>query len=258
MPMIQTPLGAVDVEQVGTGRNLVLLHSLLTDRSAYDRVRGPLAQRYRLTLLNLPGYGKSAAAGSSVEDYADHVAATLQALQLGHETDVLGNGLGGFVSVALAIRHGSLFDRLIVVDALAGFPEPGKAPLRGLAQVVEQNGMGAALDTAVRRMFNPPYIEQHPEVIEERKQVLRKMDPVTFAKLCVALTRVEFEPLLGRIKNRALIMVGAQDQTTAPPLVKKLADGIVGSQFLEIPDSGHCPQVEQPERFLQALERFLG
>lgn len=257
MTIVDTPRGAVDVEQAGKGRDLVLLHSLLTDRSAFDRVREPLAKRHRLTLVNLPGYGRSAAGGATVEDYADGVAEVLAALKLSGEADVLGNGLGGFVSVALAIRHGTRFRRLVVVDALAGFPEPGKAPLRALAQVVQQNGMSAALDTAVRRMFNPPYIQAHPEVIAERKQVLSRMDPANFAKLCVALTQVEFAPLLSRIRNRTLVMVGAQDQTTAPEFVRKLADGISGSRYVEIPDSGHCPQVEQPERFVSTLESFL-
>jgi 3-oxoadipate enol-lactonase len=236
---------------------LVLLHSLLTDRGAYDLVRGPLARRHRLTLINLPGYGQSAPGGTSVEDYADRVAATVTALQLPRETDVLGNGLGGFVAIALALRHGALFDRLVVVDALAGFPEPGKAPLRGLAQAVQEAGMQAALDPAIRRMFNPPYIERHPKVVEERKQVLMRMNAETFSKLCLALTHVEFAPRLASIRNPTLVMVGAQDQTTAPPLVRELADGIPGARYLEIAESGHCPQFEQPTAFITAPEGFL-
>jgi pimeloyl-ACP methyl ester carboxylesterase len=257
MSLVATPAGGVDIEQTGQGRDLVLLHSLLTDRTAFDRVRSRLEKRHRLTLVNLPGYGRSAAGGDSVEAYADRIADVLGALKLSRETDVLGNGLGGFISVALAIRHGDRFRRLVVVDALAGFPEPGKAPLRALAQVVQQNGMSAALDTAVRRMFNPPYIQAHPEVIQERKQVLSQMDAATFAKLCVALTQVEFAPLLSRIRNRTLVIVGAQDQTTAPEFVRKLADGISGARYVEIPESGHCPQIEQPERFIDTVEAFL-
>jgi pimeloyl-ACP methyl ester carboxylesterase len=257
MQLVATPFGRVDVEQVGQGRDLVLLHSLLTDRSAYDQVRDPLSKRHRLTLINLPGYGQSDPGGATVEDYADRVSAALTALRLPKETDVAGNGLGGFVSVALAIRHGALFDRLVVVDALAGFPEPGKAPLRGLAQAVKQSGMTAALEPAIRRMFNPAYIEQNPRVVEERKQVLMRMDSATFSRLCLALTQVDFAPLLPRIHNRTLVMVGAEDQTTAPQFVRQLAAGIPGASFLEIPGSGHCPQIEQPVAFVNALQAFL-
>jgi pimeloyl-ACP methyl ester carboxylesterase len=52
-------------------------------------------------------------------------------------------------------------------------------------------------------------------------------------------------------------MVGAEDQTTAPQFVRQLAAGIPGASFLEIPGSGHCPQIEQPVAFVNALQAFL-
>src|SRR3982750_3537970 len=106
MPVIKVTGVDVDIVQTGAGRDLVLLHSLLADRTAFDRVVPSLEGKHRLTLVNLPGYGSSAPYGDSVESYADHVAALMRALQLPRETDVLGNGLGGFIAVALACRHG--------------------------------------------------------------------------------------------------------------------------------------------------------
>ncbi len=256
---IELPQGRrMDVEQEGDGPHLVLLHSLLTDRSAFDRVRPALARQHRLTVPNLPGYGASSPGGDSIEDYADRVAELLAALQLPPDTAVLGNGLGGFTGVALAIRHGARFGRLIVVDALAGFPEAGKAPLRALASAVVERGMGAALDAAILRMFPPAYIQAHPEVVEERKQALRRMDPAIFSKLCLALTRAEFAAVLPRIRNRTLVLVGAQDAATPPALARQLAAGIPGAAFEEIPGCGHCPQIEQPDLFVARVTEFLG
>lgn len=40
-------------------------------------------------------------------------------------------------------------------------------------------------------------------------------------------------------------------------LARRLADGIAGSRFLEIPDCGHCSQLEKPEIFVNAVEKFL-
>ena len=112
MPIVKVNGVNVDITQTGTGRDLVLLHSLLADRSAFDRVVPALAMKRRVTLVNLPGYGASAAHGASVEDYADHIAALLLALKLPPQTDVLGNGLGGFIAIALACRHSAAFDKL--------------------------------------------------------------------------------------------------------------------------------------------------
>jgi 3-oxoadipate enol-lactonase len=52
-------------------------------------------------------------------------------------------------------------------------------------------------------------------------------------------------------------MAGALDAATPAPLARRLADGITGAKFLEIPDCGHCPQLEKPALFVSAVEDFL-
>ena len=96
----------LDVAQKGNGRNLVLLHSLLSDRSAFDRIAPRLASERRLWLVNLPGFGASAPAGPELDDVADRIAEQLPRLGLRGAADLLGNGFGGFVLLALAIRPG--------------------------------------------------------------------------------------------------------------------------------------------------------
>ena len=258
MPIVKVAGAGVDVVQTGSGRDLVLLHSLLTDRSAFDRVVPALSKTRRLTLVNLPGYGASGPAGVAVEDYADRIAGLLSALRLPLESDVLGNGFGGFIAVALAARHGAKFDRLIVADALAAFPEPARQPLRNLAAKVAQEGIAGALDIAIRRMFPDAFITAHPEVVSERKRVLEKeADAKCFQHACLALAKLDLTPVLGKIRNPTLVMVGALDQTTLPALARQLANGIPGARFLEIPGCGHCPQIENPEAFIAAVNGFL-
>jgi len=112
----------LDVMRQGRGRNLVLLHSLLSDRTAFDRIAPRLAAERTVWLVNLPGFGASAPAGPALEDVADRIAEQLTAIGLEGPADLLGNGFGGFVSVALAVRHGGLFDRLVLVDTGAAIP----------------------------------------------------------------------------------------------------------------------------------------
>jgi pimeloyl-ACP methyl ester carboxylesterase len=258
MPLVRVAGADLDVVQTGSGRDLILLHSLLTDRSAFDLVAPQLAKIRRLTLVNLPGYGASGPAGEDVESYADRIAAMLAALRLPRQTDILGNGFGGFIAVALAARHGAKFDRLIVADALATFPEPAKQPLRNLAAKVAQEGMVGALDTAIRRMFPETFIAAHPQIVSERRRALEKEAvAMCFQRACLALAKLDFTPVLGKIRNPTLVMAGALDQTTPPALVRELANGIPGAKFLEIPGCGHCPQIENPRAFIDAVNAFL-
>lgn len=258
MPVVKIDGADLEFVQTGTGRDLVLLHSLLTDRSAFDLVTPQLAKTRRLALVNLPGYGASGPAGEDVESYADRIAALIAALRLPRQTDVLGNGFGGFIAVALAARHGAIFDRLMVADALATFPEPAKQPLRNLAAKVAQEGMAGALDIAIRRMFPEAFITAHPRVVSERRRALeKKADAMCFQRACLALAKLDFTPVLGKIRNPTLVMAGALDQTTPPALARALANGIPGAKFLEIPGCGHCPQIENPRAFIDAVNAFL-
>lgn len=248
---------ALDVVCSGSGRDLVLLHSLLADRTAFDAVVPMLEKNRRVWRINLPGYGASGACGTTIDAYADRIAAWMDEAGLSAETAVLGNGLGGFVSVALAIRHGARFNHLIVADALAGFPEAGKQPLRALATRVRSEGMGGALDIAIQRMFPPQFIASHPEVVAERKRILEKADANCFANACLALAAVDFKPALAAVHNPTLVMVGELDATTAPAIARELAAGIKGARFMEIPGVGHCPQIEDPQAFVTAVNGFL-
>src|SRR5215472_5226230 len=97
--------GVIDVTQTGSGPDLVLLHSLLTDKDAFEPIVPALARHHRVTLVDLPGFGNSTPAEPPIETFADRVAAIFPALGIGRDAAVLGNGFGAFISVALAQRH---------------------------------------------------------------------------------------------------------------------------------------------------------
>jgi len=249
----------VDYDQRGHGPDLLLIHSLLTERSVFDLVLPQLAARYRVTRINLPGFGRSPPVVlHSVADHADHIAGVMDELELPKDTTVFGNGFGAFVALELAIRHGKRFGRLIVADTLAAFPEAARAPFRGMAERVSKDGMAAVLDTAIGRMFPPAFAERHPDIIAARKGALAKVDAQCFARACLALASMDLSSNLERIENPTLVLCGAFDQTTPPALARALSERIRGARYEEIPDSGHCPMLEQPQALLREITAFAG
>jgi len=217
-----------------------------------------LGRGRRLTLVNLPGFGASAPAGPAIEDYADRVALLFPALGLKPETtDVLAMSFGGFVGLALAARDGHLFRRLVLVDTAAAFPEPAKAPLRAMAERALRDGMGAVVETALGRMFTEPFIAAHPDIVAARSEVLRRARPEHFATACRALADLDLRPVLGKIANATLVIVGALDVTTPPALARELTAGVDGARLVEIPDCAHCPPIEKPEEFARTAGNFL-
>ena len=247
----------LDIVKTGQGRDLVLLHSLLSDRTAFDRIVPTLARQRRVWQVNLPGFGTSAPAGPSLEDFADRIAAELPRLGLSREADLLGNGFGGFVSVALAVRHGRLFDRLVLVDTGAAIPPEGKAAFATMAERVESGGMEAVLAIALQRMFPDDFLAASPEIAEQRRASLLAASPAHFAAACRALARFDMRDELAGIRNPTLVVVGLRDTATPPALSYGLAKGIMGAKLVELAHCGHSPHIQDPDGFLRAIGPFL-
>lgn len=260
--LVNTPLGSAEVTREGQGPPLVLVHSLLTDAHAYDPVAPALATGHTVYRVSLPGFGASppgsgGAGPRTVADLADFVVAAMDAAGVGPGAVVVGNGLGGFVVVLLALRHSQRIGGLVAANCGATFPAERQGAFETMARLVEERGMAGVVDVAVQRIFTPAYLEAHPQAIDERRATLLSIDARAFAAAARALALLDLRPQLDAISVPTLVIAGADDQTTPPFMAAELADGIDGAGLQEIANCGHCPPLERPQEFLAALEPFL-
>ena len=56
MQELEAGRGALKAVRTGDGPDIVVLHSLLADRHAFDPVLPALSAKHRVTLFNLPGF----------------------------------------------------------------------------------------------------------------------------------------------------------------------------------------------------------
>jgi len=253
--------GTVEVDTAGSGPSLVIIHSLLTGPEAFDDATRSVSEHHTVHRISLPGFGKSSelpTPNPSVADLADVIAATMVLLGCDSDTAVLGNGLGSFVALTLAINHGDTFGSLIASNTGPGFPADRKGAFTTMSELAEEGGMAAVADVALQRIFPTPYIEAHPTALPERRMVLESIGPRAFAAACRALAVLDLSDDLHRVANRTLVIAGAIDQTTPPAMGQQVADLIPDARMVEIPDCGHCPQLEQPQTLVQAIVEFLG
>lgn len=244
----------------GPGPALVLVHSLLTDWRAFDPVIPALSRRRRVLRVSLPGFGSTPPLDiedPSIFDLADSVAEALAAADAGADAAVLGNGLGAFVVAALAVANGDSFGPLISANGGAAFSEERRGAFTTMSDLVADGGMEAVVDVAVRRIFTDPYLEAHPEVVEERREVMLETDPTAFSAACRALRDMDLSGRVGGIANPTLVIAGGADQTTPPEMARDLAAAIAESTLVELEGCGHCPPLEQPEAFAATVEAFL-
>lgn len=249
--------GGLDVETTGSGPDVILLHSLLTDRSSFAALARQLESQRRVTLVSLPGYGNSPPA-EPLAGYADRVAELCDDLASPGKPDIIGNGLGSFVALTLAAHHGTRVGRLVLLGCAAAFPEPGRATFRGLADKVEREGMAPVADIAMVRMFPDDFIAANPEIVAERKAIFMRIDPAVFAAAARSLATLDLSAELESIRNPVLIAVGEKDGATPPALGRELASRLPDARFVELPGVGHAPHMQALESLIEAIAPFLG
>ena len=252
--IVETALGRVSYAETGSGPVRLVLHSLLTDRGAFDRVAELLGGRF--IAMDLPGFGATDMASPDIDDYAQRVGALIETLELDRPA-LIGNGLGAFVALGTAIHHGDLVDRLLLVGCGAGFPEPAKSAFRKMIEVVEDGGIEAVIPIALRRIFSETYLEQHPDMADERADVLRRTDPSAFINACRALHALDYRPSVQEVTNPTMIVVGQEDEATPPSLAEELHALVPGSALVRLPGVAHAPQIQDPVGFISATRQFL-
>ncbi len=251
--------GALTAVRTGAGGDIVVLHSLLADRHAFDPVLAQLSVKHRVTLINLPGFhGSEPTLLALMDAYVACIEDGFDEFGIANDAVLIGNGFGGTVALAFALAHPERISKLLLSDAAAVFPPEGRKQFAVMAEKVAEGGLGAIAEIAAKRVFSPAYLAAHPEKIEERKDVLLAIDPKAFQAACKILQEADLTPLLHRLHVPTLVVCGEYDQATPPPLNKQIAEQVAGARYIELPGCGHCPPLEQPEQFLAAIKEFIG
>src|SRR3954447_24001260 len=87
--------------QAGSGPDLLVIHSLLADRTAFDPVLPWLAERFRVTLVNLPGFSDAPPIARAIYSNADLIAEVFDSDRLTRDTIAIANGFGGTIAAAM-------------------------------------------------------------------------------------------------------------------------------------------------------------
>lgn len=257
----------------GTGPPLVLLHGVGDNALDWQWVIPELASTHCVYAPDLPGSGGSAkpATDYSPAYFARFVAEFLDALGVSR-TAVVGNSLGGLVGLHLALSHPERVTALCLVASAGLGPEASFAlrslNLPGYGRLTVSWGKrrpGAAQRAAGRAGLIFARLRRVSREWLKEQYRLAKLPGFLEAQLAATRSQVglrgQREILLDRLPHLrlpTLIVWGTRDRVL-PHSQAQAAVARLPESYLElIPDCGHLPQVEHPERFVAILGKFLG
>ncbi len=270
------------IEYGGTGPLMVCVHGL--EGSAYNwRLVAPeLIKTHTVVAPDLRGFGYTEPGGNpaSVEHNADVVAAVIKAY--GGPAVVMGNSMGGLVSILAAGEHPDLISGLILVDPAGPIAswrhiDPSAAATLGAPLIP---GLGKRIVDAYRasRSAEEGVIESYQfvaadpntvseeayadaiEIAELRRTQLWASTSLVDASSSIApyvLRRKKFLTALYKVSQPALLIHGIKDSVIQVQTAKWIATQRPDWTVVYLKNIGHVAMIEAPELFLKVVNTWL-
>lgn len=263
------------VTETGTGPTVVLLHGGgpgASGASNYRRNIDALAERFRVVVPDLPGYGRSTKDIDQRDPFgslADGIRGLLDELGVG-QAHLVGNSYGGACALRLALDTPERVGRMVLmgpggVGATRSLPTPGLRRLLGY-----YTGTGPSrekLATFIRTDLVFDGAAVPGEVIDERYRA--SIDPAVVANPPLrrpsgplalhTLWRMDFsrDRRLSTLDTPTLVIWGAEDRVNRPSGGRLLADTMPNCDLLLVARTGHWVQWERAALFNQVTTAFL-
>lgn len=258
---IDIPGATLSVSDVGQGAPILFVHGFPLDHTMWREQVADLSRDHRCIAPDLRGFGKSTVTEGKVtmEQFADDLAALLDALTITEPVVLCGLSMGGYIAWQFVRRHAARLKALIVCDTRA-VPDSSEAAANRLrlADDVVPLGPEVVVKAMLPKLIAPGFKVREPSWIEEIRQVMLATNPHGIAAASRGMAeRADAQPWLAQIDCPTLVLVGEQDVISPPTEMSEIASALPHATFHTIPDSGHLAPLENSATTNVLLRSFL-
>jgi pimeloyl-ACP methyl ester carboxylesterase len=258
---------------MGEGPDMVLLHGLGGAKSSFFDTAAALSRRYRVHVLDLPGFGGSSKPALAPYDAPFFARAVLGAMDsMGIErAHVVGNSMGGRVAIELGLEHPERVAAMALLCPAVAFvrrewhpivrvlrPELGVLPHSlGRGRIESQFwslfGDRDLVDPAVADIA----VDEFERIYRSAGARLAFLKSARGIYLEKPFGRGGFYPRLAQLQPPAMFVWSAHDKLIPAGFQRHVERWLPRAEQILLPDCGHVPQVERPERTNGLLERYF-
>jgi pimeloyl-[acyl-carrier protein] methyl ester esterase len=248
------------IETFGSGPDLVLIHGWAMHGGIFAPLTPLLAQHFRLHVVDLPGHGRSAACGESIEpdacaaQIAQHVPPALW----------VGWSFGGLVSLLAALMPSARVRGIVEIAASPCFVSTRDWPHGVPADVFVQFATGLVENyrATIERFLALETLgsdQSHDELRELKAHVFERGDPSLQAlEQGLDILRVtDRRGDLADLSVPSLWIGGRRDRLVPVAAMRWAAQHSAAGDFLEIA-SGHAPFLRHADEVAAAIRAFAG
>lgn len=201
-----------------------------------------LAQKHRVILFEVPGFGDSAVnqRSQSVDDLGRTMAEAVTALGI-ERFNLMGNSFGGRLALLTALHVPDRIQSLILVAPAAILPDNHVRP----ANIPPEERLRRLFAHPERINLPPP---QSPEVIAKQQALTSRL---------VAPGRAELEARMADFTPPVLVIWGTHDRMIPPEMARVYVEKLPTAFFILLYDAGHEADADRPEAFADLVTEFV-
>lgn len=288
--VLERGASAVDVHAAAwdgaeDGPVFVCVHGLGGSHVNWSLLAPHLAKHGAVFAPDLAGFGLTPPTGRrpTVNDNVDLLAGYIRTVSPDRPVVLLGNSMGGLISILLAASSPELvaglvllapasprpvrapLDRRVLTDfALMAVPGVGERMLawrQGRTTPAQQVRETMRLCAADPASLDPSVIEAHVELARQRREMPYARDAMLQAARSLLLLVGPRAPALwsavAQVQAPALLLHGGRDRLVTPAGMRALAGRRPEWTHITYDDLGHVPMLEAPDRVADDIDQWL-
>lgn len=262
MPVVQCDGADLYYEDHGHGQLIVFLHGMAAGLRYFEPQLTGLSEEFRTVAFDFRGQGRSERTelGHTLPGHARDLRAVLERLDL-DDVVLVGWSMGTLVSWDYVDQFGT--DRVRGLVDVDMEPSPlrregydhGTYTVEGLGEAlvaVQTDPVGLAEEHADALLKDLPSRDLWTMMLDEATRTPPTIQGATLLELLR-----DYRDVLPGIDVPTLVCAGADETWRTVAAVEYAAELVPDARFELFEDSGHCPTVEEPERFNRVLTEFV-
>lgn len=194
----------------------------------------------------------------SVDVFAKDLLVLLKKLAI-EKAVLCGISMGGYIALRAHQIRPDAFAGLILCDTHSLADDNGAKIKRfDSIESVLKNGKRAFSIGFVNNVFAKKSLAENPTAVDLIKSSIRRNTERGICATLLALaSRTDTTDYLAAVNIPVLVVRGAEDRITSREQAEILLANLPDATYLEIPECGHLPNLEDPERFNQEMNAFI-
>ena len=267
--MARIPLNgvSVNVEVVGEGPAVVAVHGFTGNSSTWEAFIQAACREFTVVAVDVLGHGGSDAPESperyTMQRFAEDLVALLDSMDL-DKASWLGYSMGGRICLYLALKAPQLCRALVLEGASPGISDPDERRSRvegdaALARLIEEKGVAAFVEHWEGLPLFASQCRLPREVREKLHRQRLRNNPIGLANSLRGMGAGVQPPLQERLHSLSMpaLFVAGEEDGKYCKLARSMRAAVLNGQVSIIPEAGHAPHLEQPQRFNSAVLEFL-